>query len=208
MASAELLRISHDVEGRVIRVDEGVQDVGRDVRDVGDKVEGVHCEVQEIDRRVEDVDNGVQDVLKTVQCVGDGVQDVQKMVQGVGDGVQDVQKMVQDVGDGMQDVQQMVQRVDDKVDQVNRQSSLNVYGPRSSNLTNLSQGTTSENAFNLGSLLQIRRLIITSHAALNIKEQLNGSFAAQFLINGNLLVLSCGYMENVCSSCQFSRHQF
>jgi prophage DNA circulation protein len=122
--------------------------------------------------------------------------------------MQDVQKMVQDVGDGMQDVQQMVQGVDDKVDQVNRQSSLNAYGPRSSNLTNLSQGTTSENAFNLGSLLQIRRLIITLHAALNIKEQLNGSSAAQFLINGNLLVLSCGYMENVRSSCQFSRHQF
>jgi len=180
MASAELLRISHDVKGRVIRVDEGVQDVGRDVRDVGDKVEGVHYEVQEVDRRVEDVDNGVQDVLKMVQGVGDGVQDVQEMVQGV----------------------------DDKVDQVNRQSSLNAYGPRSSNLTNLSQGTTSENAFNLGSLLQIRRLIITLHAALNIKEQLNGSFAAQFLINGNLLVLSCGYMENVCSSCQFSLYQF
>ncbi len=194
MASAELLRISHDVEGRVIRVDEGVQDVGRDVRDVGDKVEGVHYEVQEIDRMVEDVDNGVQDVLETVQSVGDGVQDVQKMVQGVGDGVQDVQETVQSV--------------DDKVDQVNRQSSLNAYGPRSSNLTNLSQGTTSENAFNLGSLLQIRRLIITLHAALNIKEQLNGSFAAQFLINGNLLVLSCGYMENVCSSCQISLHQF
>jgi len=194
MASAELLRISHDVEGRVIRVDEGVQDVGRDVRDVGDKVEGVHYEVQEIDRMVEDVDNGVQDVLETVQSVGDGVQDVQKMVQGVGDGVQDVQETVQSV--------------DDKVDQVNRQSSLNVYGPRSSNLTNLSQGTTSENAFNLGSLLQIRRLIITLHAALNIKEQLNGSFAAQFLINGNLLVLSCGYMENVRSSCQISLHQF
>ena len=194
MASAELLRISHDVKGRVIRVDEGVQDVGRDVRDVGDKVEGVHYEVQEIDRMVEDVDNGVQDVLETVQSVGDGVQDVQKMVQGVGDGVQDVQETVQSV--------------DDKVDQVNRQSYLNAYGPRSSNLTNLSQGTTSENAFNLGSLLQIRRLIITLHAALNIKEQLNGSFAAQFLINGNLLVLSCGYMENVCSSCQISLHQF
>ncbi len=97
MANAELLRISNIVKDGVVRVDEGLQGVGRDVQDVNDNVEGVRDKVEEVDRRVQDV--------------GEGVQDVRKTVQGVGDGVQGVQEMVQDV--------------DDKVDQVNRKPTLN-----------------------------------------------------------------------------------
>lgn len=66
MASAELLRISHNVEGRVICVDEGVQGVDRRVKDVGDKVEGV-------DDKVQDVSDGLQEVRMTVQGVDDKV---------------------------------------------------------------------------------------------------------------------------------------
>ena len=66
MTSAELLRISHNVEGRVIRVEEGVQGVDKGVRDVDDKVERVQHEVQ-------DVGDGVKDVQETVQGVDDKV---------------------------------------------------------------------------------------------------------------------------------------
>lgn len=119
MAAAELLRISHNVESGVIRVDEGVQGVGMQVQNVGDKVEGVDSKVQNVDKKVQKVGGTVQNVDKKVQEVGD-------MVQGVGDGVQGVRKTVQDVGDGVQDIRKTVQGVDDKVDQVNRELSLNV----------------------------------------------------------------------------------
>jgi hypothetical protein len=144
MAAAELLRISHNVENGMIRVDEGVKGVGRSVQDVGD---------------------GVQDVLETVQGV------------------------------------------DHKVDQVNRESSPNVIAPFF-NPHKPSQGITFENAFKLGSHLQIHQLTITLHATLNMKEQLNGSFAEVFSINGNPRVLSCGFTENVCSSYPSQFHQF
>ena len=147
MASLELLRVSHNVEGRVIRIGEGVQGVGDTV--------------QEVDERVQDVRDAVQDV-------GDGVQDVQELVQGLGD----------------------------KVDQGNRESSpspiaLTLQTPQ------FWQGTTSEDAFGFGSLLQTHPLIITLHATLNTRDQLNGSLVAPFSPNGDPLVHSCGYMENV-----------
>jgi hypothetical protein len=62
MASLELLKVSHNVEGRVVRIGEGVQSVGDTM--------------QEVDERV-------QDVRDAVQAVGDGVQDVQQLVQGL-----------------------------------------------------------------------------------------------------------------------------
>jgi methyl-accepting chemotaxis protein len=71
MAAAELLRISHNVENRVIRVDEGVQGVG-------DKVEGVDKKVQEVGDKVQDVGDGVQDVRKTVQGVDDKVAQINR----------------------------------------------------------------------------------------------------------------------------------
>jgi predicted nuclease with TOPRIM domain len=59
MASAELLKMTHNVDGKVMRVDDRVkgvegkmQDVRGDVRDVGDKVQ--------------DVDNRVQDIAKHI----------------------------------------------------------------------------------------------------------------------------------------------
>jgi uncharacterized protein YoxC len=186
MANAEHLRIAHNIEGGMIRVSEGVQDVGRGVPDVGDRVKGVHHEVQDVDKKVQDVRDTVQDVS---------------------DGIQDVRNSVQDVGEGVQGVQQAVQGVDDKVDQFNRESSNAITLPLMFNPHKSSQGTTSDRASKLGSLLQIHPQTITLLATLNIKEQPNGSFAAQFSINGNLLVLYCGYMENMCSSYHSPCHQ-
>jgi len=69
MASAELLKMTHRVEGNVKGVDDKVQDVRSDVQDVGQKVE-------DIDKRVEGVDDKVQDIDDKVQDVGDKVLDV------------------------------------------------------------------------------------------------------------------------------------
>jgi len=71
MASVEVLKVSHNVEGRVIRI-------GEDVQGVGDKVQ--------------EVDEGVQDVRDAVQDVGDGVQNVQQLVQGLDDKVDQVNR--------------------------------------------------------------------------------------------------------------------
>lgn len=173
MASLELLRISHNVEGRVVCIGEGVQ--------------GVEGKVQGVDEGVQDVRNAVQDVDDRVQVVLDAVQDV---------------------GDGVQDVQQLVQGLDVKVDQVNRESSTNVIA-LTLQTHKYCQGTTSENAFEFGSLLRTHPLIITSHATLNIRDQLNGSFVAPFSINGNPLVHFCGYMGNVRSPGSYSLcHKF
>ena len=71
MASLEVLRVSHNVEGRVICI-------GEDVQGVGDKVQ--------------EVDEGVKDVRDAVQDVGDGVQNVQQLVQGLDDKVDQVNR--------------------------------------------------------------------------------------------------------------------
>ena len=53
MASAEQLRIAHNVEKKVMDVDERVQGVGDDVQDVGKKVEDVGDKVQGVDRKLD-----------------------------------------------------------------------------------------------------------------------------------------------------------
>jgi archaellum component FlaC len=199
MAAAELLRISHNVESGVVRIDEGVQGVSMQVQNVGDRVEGVDSKVQDVDRQVLKVGGTVQNVDKKVQEVGD-------MVQGVGDGVQGVQRTVQDVDDGVQYIRKTVQGVDDKVDRVNRELSLNVILLTLQH-SQIVQGFIYENAFNLGSLLQIHLQIITLHAMLNMKGRRNGSSVEPFSINGNPRVLSCGFTGNVCF-CYSRCHRF
>jgi uncharacterized protein YoxC len=78
MAALELLKVSHNIEGRVICIGESVQDVG-------DKV-------QVVDEGVHDVWDVVQDVWDVVQDVGDGVQDVHQLVQGLDDRVDKVNR--------------------------------------------------------------------------------------------------------------------
>ena len=54
MASAEQLRIAHSIEGKVMGVDDRVQDVGGDVQDVAKKVEDAYDEVQVVSRKLDD----------------------------------------------------------------------------------------------------------------------------------------------------------
>jgi uncharacterized protein YoxC len=96
MASAEQLKMTHRVDGRVMGVD--------------DRVRGVEGQVQDVRGDVQDVRGDVRDVRGDVQDIRGDVQDVR------GD-VQDVRGDVQDVGDKVQDV-------DDKLDQANRSSCL------------------------------------------------------------------------------------
>ena len=50
MASAELLKVTHRVEGKVKGVDDKVEDVRSDVQDVGQKVEDVDNKLDQVNR--------------------------------------------------------------------------------------------------------------------------------------------------------------
>ena len=60
-----------------------------------------------------------------------------------------------------------------------------------------SQGISSCNFYELGSLPSIRRQITISHEKRNTKERQFGSSEAISLSNGSLKVRSCGFTENV-----------
>jgi hypothetical protein len=64
MGSAELLKVTHSVDGRVKGVEGKVQDVHSDVRDVRD-------DVQDIGNKVQGVDNRVQGIGSEVRVVDD-----------------------------------------------------------------------------------------------------------------------------------------
>ena len=79
MASAELLKMTHIVDGKVMGVDDRVrsvqgkiQDVRSDVHDVGNRVEG---KVQAVRGDVQDVGNKVQDVDHRMQTIGTHIDD-------------------------------------------------------------------------------------------------------------------------------------
>ena len=63
MASVELLRISHNVEGRMTRVDEGIQGVDRRVRYVSDRIREVREAVQGLDDKVYRVNSESSPIL-------------------------------------------------------------------------------------------------------------------------------------------------
>jgi len=65
MASTELLKITHDVGGRVMGVDDRVQDVRGDVRNVGERVEGVSDKVQDVGNKVLDIDGKLEQVNRS-----------------------------------------------------------------------------------------------------------------------------------------------
>ena len=71
MASAELLKVTHSVDGKVMAVDdrvkgveEKVQDVHSDVQDIGDKVQGV-------DNSMKNIGNNLKDISSEVGLVRD-----------------------------------------------------------------------------------------------------------------------------------------
>ena len=64
----------------------------------------------------------------------------------------------------------------------------------------MTQGISLETVFYDGFRRQIHPSIITLPPKLITMVQPNGFFKAQYLINGNPLIHSCGYMESVCHS--------
>jgi hypothetical protein len=50
MASAESLKVTHDVDAKVRDVEEKVEDVQDDVHDVDNRVQGIGSEVREVNR--------------------------------------------------------------------------------------------------------------------------------------------------------------
>ena len=171
MASAELLKMAHSVDGKVM--------------DVDDRVKGVDDGVKSVDRKV-------QDVLDDVQDVRDNVQDLGNKVQAVDDRVQDTGRAVRN---DVQNVDNRVQGVDDKLDQVNRSLSPSHLIVPSAKTA--SQGISSGIVFCDGFRPQIHPLIITLRSKLSTMVPLNGFFKAVYSINGNLLTPSYGYTESV-----------
>ena len=177
MASAEQLKMTHGVDGKVTGVD--------------DRVRG-------LEGQVEGVRDDMQDVRGDVQDVGNKVEDVGDKVQGVDGRVQDVGNKIQDVDDRVQGIDTNVRGLDDKLDQANRSLSFQflvlVVIPWAQTA---SQGTTSEIVFYDGFLPQIHPRIIILHAKPITTARLNGFSKELYSIPGNLLAPSCGCTENV-----------
>jgi hypothetical protein len=171
MASAELLKMTHSIDGKVMGVDDRVKGVEGKMQDVADNVQDVGSMVQIAEERVRG----------DVQDVGGMVQIAEGRVRG-----------------DVQDIRHKVQDVDDKLDHANRSlflQHLQVLIILTAQTT--SQGTSSEITFYDGYRRPIHPPIITSHAKLITTVQLNGSFKAVYSVNGNQPAPSCGYTENV-----------
>ena len=171
MASAELLKVTHNVDDRVRDVEGKVEDVQDDVQDVGNKV-------QNVDRRVQDVQGDVHDVANKVQDVSNKVHDVDNRVQGIGSDVNEISC---------------------EVHEVNRSLSLQPL-PVVLSAQTIIQGISSEIVFYDGFRRQIHLSIITLPPKPITMVQPSGFFMAKYTIDGNPLVHSCGYMESVRQS--------
>ena len=77
MAAAELLKMTHGVDGKVMAVDDRVMGVARQVQDVCGDVQDVRVDVQDVRFDVQDVRVDVQDARGDLQDVGNMVQDVE-----------------------------------------------------------------------------------------------------------------------------------
>src|SRR6266852_5875088 len=76
MAAAELLKMTHNVDGKVMGVDDRVRGVAGQVQDVRGDVRGVRGDVQDVRGDVQDGRVDVQDVRADLRDVGNMVQDV------------------------------------------------------------------------------------------------------------------------------------
>jgi hypothetical protein len=179
MASAEVLKMTHVVDSKVMGVDDRVKGVVGKVHDVREDLHDVRGNVQDVGNKVEGVEGRVQDVRNDVQDVDNKVQDVDHRVQSVGSYISS-----------------RVQGIDDKIDHVNCSSFFHVLLPIPS-IHAASQGPSSERIFYDGFHPQIHPPIITLRATPIMKVQLNGFFKGAYSISGNPPGLSCGYTENV-----------
>ena len=108
MVTAQVLEVTHAVDGGVGRVGDGVLDVGN-------KVAGVDDRVARVDERVAGVDDGVARVDDRVAGVDDRVARVDDRVAGVDDRVARVDDKVAGIDDKVARVDERVAGVDDHV---------------------------------------------------------------------------------------------
>jgi hypothetical protein len=71
MASAEQLKMTHSVEGKVTGVDDRVRGVEGQVEGVRGDVQDVRVDVRDVDNKVQDVDDRVQGIDSNVRAVDD-----------------------------------------------------------------------------------------------------------------------------------------
>ncbi|KAF8494963.1 hypothetical protein F5888DRAFT_614255 [Russula emetica] len=83
MASAESLKMTHNVDAKVMGVNDRVRDVEGKVEDVQDDVRDAGNKVQNVDGRVQDVQGDVHDIGNKVQYVDDRVQGVNDKLEQV-----------------------------------------------------------------------------------------------------------------------------
>jgi peptidoglycan hydrolase CwlO-like protein len=103
MASAELLKMTHVLDGKVMGVDDKM-------KSVQGKIQDVRSDVHEVGNRVQSVEGKVEDVRSDMHDVGQGIEG---KVEDVGNKVQDVDDRVQTIG----------ANIDDRLDLVNRSLS-------------------------------------------------------------------------------------
>jgi hypothetical protein len=78
MASAELLKVTHTVDGKVDDVHGEVQDVGSKVQNVDGRVQDVQGDVHDVGDKVQDVDNRVQAIGSDVNVISFEVREVNR----------------------------------------------------------------------------------------------------------------------------------
>jgi hypothetical protein len=121
--------------------------------------------------------------LRVTHNVDARLRDVEGKVEGVDNRVQGIGSDVNDISCDVREVNRSLSR-----------SPLLVV-LRAQTMT---QGISSEIVFYNGFRRQIHPSTITLHPKLITTVQPNGSFEAKYLIDGNPLAHSCGYMESVC----------
>jgi methyl-accepting chemotaxis protein len=72
MATAQVLKVTDNVDNKVTSIDDGVKDVIKEVTDIGDNVRAVINEAQDIGDGVRAVITEVQDIGEDVRAVIDG----------------------------------------------------------------------------------------------------------------------------------------
>ena len=85
MASAELLKMTHSIDDKVMNVDDTVNEIGG-------KVQDVHGDVQYVRSDMQDVGNKVQRVDDRVQGIANDVKDMSGEVRGVDDKLDQVNR--------------------------------------------------------------------------------------------------------------------
>ena len=80
MASAELLKMTHSVDGKVIGVDDRVKNVQGKIQDICDNVQDVRGDVKDVRGDVQDARGDVQDVGNMVQDVDDKLEQANRLL--------------------------------------------------------------------------------------------------------------------------------